>query len=254
MAIASEGKFVWFDYMAPDVAKATGFYGELFHWKTREIPFGPGITYTMLSVGDVGIGGVLKTPPGAPATGHWVAHLSVTDIQAAADKITSLGGHVLRAPEKQGEFGTMAIVKDPLGGVFGLWQPAKPESTGDFKGEPNHWAWNELYTQDPDKSVEFYSKIGGYTDEKMQMKEGAYHILKRDGKGRAGVMKPPMPMPQAWMPYVQVASVDQTIEKAKQLGANVQVAGEDIPGIGRIGIFSDPLGGMLGVLQPAPGM
>ena len=72
-----------------------GFYGELFHWKTREIPFGPGITYTMLSVGDVGIGGVLKTPPGAPATGHWVAHLSVTDIQAAADKITSLGGHVL---------------------------------------------------------------------------------------------------------------------------------------------------------------
>jgi predicted enzyme related to lactoylglutathione lyase len=252
MTIASAGKFVWFDYVAPDTAKAAGFYGELFNWKTREIPFGGGVNYTMLSVGDDGIGGILKTPPGAPEMGHWLGHLSVEDIDASVKQITSLGGKVLRAPAKQGEFGTMAIVADPLEGAFVLWQPTKPQSNGDFKGEPNYWVWNELYTQEPEKSVEFYSKIGGYTEDKMMMKEGAYHILNRDGKGRAGVMKPPMPMPQAWMPYVQVAHVDQTIAKATQLGANVHVAGEDIPGIGRIGIFSDPQGGMLGVLQPAP--
>ncbi len=254
MTIASAGKFVWFDYVAPDTAKAAAFYGELFNWKTKEIPFGPDVTYTMLSVGEQGIGGVLKTPPGAPEMGHWLPHLSVADIHATADQITSLGGKVLRPAAKQGEFGTMAVVADPLGGVFALWQPAKPETTGDFKGEPSNWVWNELYTQEPEKSVEFYSKIGGYTVDKMDMKEGAYHILNRDGKGRAGVMKPPMPMPQAWMPYVQVASCDEAIEKAKKLGANVHVAGEDIPGIGRLGIFSDPQGGMLGVLQPAPGM
>ena len=254
MTIASAGKFVWFDYVAPDPAKAAAFYGELFNWKTREIPFGGGVTYTMLSVGEEGMGGILKTPPGAPEMGHWLGHLSVEDIQASADQVTSLGGKILRAPAKQGDFGIMAIAADPQGGAFVLWQSARPQSSGDFKGEPGWWVWNELYAQEPEKSLEFYSKLGGYTHEKMDMKDGAYHILHRDGKGRAGVLKPPMPMPQAWMPYVQVASTDDAIAKAKRLGANVHVAGEDIPGIGRIGIFSDPQGGMLGVLQPAPGM
>jgi predicted enzyme related to lactoylglutathione lyase len=85
----------------------------------------------------------------------------------------------------------------------------------------------------------------------MQTKDGEYHVLESDGAGRAGVMKSPMPMPQAWMPYVHVTSCDQTIARAKSLGANVHVAGEDVPNIGRIGVFSDPQGGMIGVLQPA---
>jgi predicted enzyme related to lactoylglutathione lyase len=253
MAIASEGKFVWFDYVTPDVSKAVGFYTELFNWKTQEIPMGPSGTYTLLLVGEEGIGGVLKAPPEAPQQGHWLAHLSTENAQGLADKITSLGGKLLKAPTKQGDFGTMAIVADPLGGAFALWQPAKPESTGDYKGKPGFWVWNELYSTEPEKSVEFYSKIGGFTEEKMEMKDGTYRVLNRDGKGRAGVMKPPMPMPQAWMPYVQVENADATVAKAKKLGANVFVSGEDVPGIGRLAIFADPQGGMLGILQPAPG-
>ena len=46
-------------------------------------------------------------------------------------------------------------------------------------------------------------------------------------------------MPQAWMPYVQVANADQTVEKAKRLGATIHVAGDDVPGIGRIAILED---------------
>jgi predicted enzyme related to lactoylglutathione lyase len=118
--------------------------------------------------------------------------------------------------------------------------------------------WNELYTRDPAASIAFYAGLAGYSERSMQMADGGtYHVLERDGRGRAGVMKPPapdgaaLPMPQAWMPYVQVTSCDETIAKAKQLGANIHVAGEDVPGIGRLGIFTDPLGGMLGVLQPA---
>jgi uncharacterized protein len=251
MTIMSAGKFVWFDYVAPDVTKATGFYGELFNWKTQEVPMGGDRTYTMLLVDGDGLGGIVRTAPGAPTSGHWLPYLSVDSAQAAGDQVTSLGGKVLRPPSKQGEFGTMSVVADPLGGMFALWQPLKPESTGDYKGQPGYWVWNELYSMEPEQSVAFYSAIAGYTVETMQMKDGPYHVLNRDGKGRAGVMKPPMPMPQMWMPYVQVANTDQTIAKAKQLGANVHIAGDDIPDIGRIGIFSDPQGGMLGVLQPA---
>lgn len=253
MAIASEGKFVWFDYVTPDVAKAVAFYGELFNWKTQEIP-GPQGTYTMLLVGDQGLGGVWKAPPEAPQQGHWLGMLSTENAQGASDKVTSLGGKVLKAPTKFGDFGTLAIVADSLGGVFGLWQDAKPSSSGDYKGQVGFPVWHELYTDNVEKSVEFYTKLAGFTEEKMPMKDGTYHILNRDGKGRAGVMKSPMPMPQAWMPYIQVANTDQTVEKAKKLGANIFLAGEDVPGVGRLAVFGDPLGGMIGILQPAPGM
>jgi predicted enzyme related to lactoylglutathione lyase len=255
MATTLTSKFVWFDYVVQDVAKAAGFFGELFHWKTSEIPMGSDGTYTLLSIDGENIGGLIKTPKGAPPQAHWLTHLRVADAKAASARVTELGGTVLKPAAKQGDFGTMAIVADPLGGAFALWEPTKPtEDAGEFKGKPGNWVWNELYTDDIAKSVAFYTKLGNFTEEKMPMKDGSYHILNAGGKGRAGVMKSPMPMPQAWLPYVQVASVDDTVAKAKKLGANVHLAGEDVPGVGRIAVFSDPQGGMLGLLQPAPGM
>jgi predicted enzyme related to lactoylglutathione lyase len=251
MTTIPTGRFVWFDYVAKDQAKATGFYGELFGWKTQTIPVPGGGTYTMFTVNDQMIGGFMPTPKGAPEAGHWLSQLQVADATAAADKVTALGGKVLKAPEKMGEFGTMAIVADSLDGAFALWQPAKAEGTGDFKGQPNTWCWNELYTQDTAKSVAFYSKLAGFTEKAMDMPSGTYHVLSFDGHDRAGVMTPPMPMPQAWMPYVQVANADQTVEKAKRLGATIHVAGDDVPGIGRIAILEDTQGGWLGLLQPA---
>jgi predicted enzyme related to lactoylglutathione lyase len=205
----------------------------------------------MFTVNDQMIGGYMPTPPGAPPEAHWLSHLQVENAAATQDKVKALGGKILMTAEKMGDFGTMSVVADPLGGAFALWQPAKAEGTGDFKGQPGTWCWNELYTNDIAASVAFYSKIGGFTEEKMDMPSGAYHILNHDGKGRAGVMNPPAPMPQAWMPYVQVANADQTVEKAKKLGATIHVPGEDVPGIGRIAIFSDPQGAWLGILQPA---
>ena len=94
MTIASAGKFVWFDCVAPDTAKAAGFYGELFNWKTRDIPFGGGVTYTMLSVGEDGIGGILKTP----------------NVHVAGEDIPGIG--------------RIGIFSDPQGGMLGVLQPA----------------------------------------------------------------------------------------------------------------------------------
>src|SRR5262245_22221153 len=94
------GRFVWFDYVAKDQAKATGFYGELFGWKTQTIPVPGGGSYTMWTINDQTIGGFMTTPKGAPEVGHWLSHLAVADATASADKVTKLGGKVLKAPEK----------------------------------------------------------------------------------------------------------------------------------------------------------
>lgn len=245
------GRFVWFDYVGTDQAKATGFYGELFGWKTQTIPLPGGAGYTMFTVNDQTIGGFTPTPKGAPETGHWLAFLQVADAKAAADQATQLGGKVLKAPEKMGEFGTKAIVADSLGGPFALWQPGKAEASADYRGQVGTWCWNELYTQDTAKSIAFYAGLAGFTEQTMDMPTGKYHVLSFDGKERAGVMTAPMPMPQAWLPYVQVANADHTVEKAKKLGAKVHVPAEDVPGVGRVAVLEDTQGGWLGVMQPS---
>ncbi len=249
------GKFVWFEYVSNDDKKAQGFFGELFGWKTKPAPMPQG-SYTMIALGDDSIGGYTKSPAGAQHA-HWLAHLQVANAQDIANKVKALGGKIATEPFKLGDHGTMAIVSDPLGGTFALWQPAKPEDAGgDYKGADGSWIWNELYTEDPDRSVAFYKAIGGFEVETMKMNGGGpgpsrYEILKSDGKGRAGVMKMPG-VPQMWMPYVKVANTDATVAKAKQLGATFRMEAETVPNVGRLAIFIDPQGAPLGILQPSP--
>ena len=256
MATIPTGRFVWFEYVSREEKKAQAFFGELFHWKTKEVPMPQG-TYTMIELGNDTIGGYLKPPADAPQHAHWLPHLQVASAQEIANKVKSLGGKIAREPFAVGDFGTMAVVLDPLGGVFALWQPAKPENAGgDYKGVDGSWIWNELTTEDPDKSVAFYKAIGGFEVETMK-KEGSgpgpnrYEILTSDGKGRGGIMKM-QGVPQMWMPYVKVANPDATVDRAKRLGATVKMPAETIPNVGRLAVLVDPLGAPLGILQPSP--
>jgi predicted enzyme related to lactoylglutathione lyase len=254
MATIPTGRFVWFEYVSKDVKKAQAFFGEVFHWKTKDVPMPQG-TYQMIMLGDKQIGGYLPTPQGAPEHAHWLSHLQVTNAQETANKVKQLGGRILKETMKMGDFGNMAVVADPMGAPLALWQPLKIEGEpSEYTGKDNDWIWNELYSDNPEKSIEFYKAIGGFEVKSMDMgPQGTYHVLESGGKGRAGIMKM-QGVPPNWMPYVKVASCDATIAQAKRLGANIKMAGEDVPNVGRLGVFMDPLGAPLGVLQPAPGM
>jgi uncharacterized protein len=246
------GRFVWFEYISKDAPKAQGFYGELFGWRTQAMPIPGGGSYTMITNGREMIGGY---PPaealkGAPPHAHWISHLQVDDTNAVVAKVKANGGRVLSESHKM-DMGTHTIVADPLGGALALWQPAKAEGTGDWSGKDNEFCWNELFTEDPAKSVAFYKAIGGFEEEKLEMGPMTYHMLKSEGKPRGGVTKPMMPgVPQAWLPYVQVANADATHDKATKLGGKSLVAPTDIPNVGRFAIFTDSLGATLGILQP----
>jgi predicted enzyme related to lactoylglutathione lyase len=244
----STGKFVWFEYVSGDTQKAKGFFGELFGWTTQEVPMPDG-AYEMIASGGRTIGGYLATPFGAPKEAHWLSHLAVVDAKATAEQVTKLGGKVLKPLLKISNFGTMAIVADPQGGVLALWQPAKSEEQP--AATTNTFCWNELASSDPAASVAFYNAIGGFTSKAMEMPTGAYHVLESGGQPRAGVMAKMMPeQPHAWLPYVQVANADKTVDKAKKLGGTVIVPPTDVPNVGRFSILTDSLGGAIGILQP----
>jgi uncharacterized protein len=244
------GRFVWFEYVARDLKKAQGFFGELFGWSTKAMPMPDG-EYTMIAAPDgTTIGGYFAMPEGAPPQTSWLPYLQVDSVAKVAAQVKSLGGSIMKEPLKVGDFATMAVVIDPLGAGFALWQPNKVEEPA--KPTVGHFVWNELSSKDAEASVKFYSQIGGFTPSKMEMGEmGTYHILSSDGQSRAGIMKSPMPeAPHTWLPYVQVASADQTADKAKRLGATIVVPPTDIPNVGRFAILVDSQGGGTGILQP----
>jgi len=249
MTIAT-GRFVWFEYVSKDAPRAQGLFGELFGWSTKSVPMPDG-AYTMIAAADgTTIGGYFAAPEGAPPKASWLPYLLVSSAAEIATKVKGLGGSVMKEPFKVGDFATMAVVVDPLGAPFALWQPTKAEDTP--KPQPGHFVWNELPSKDPTASVQFYSQVGGFTSSKMDMGGmGTYHLLESGGQRRAGIMAQQMPeAPHAWLPYVQVASADQTADKAKRLGATIVVPPTQIPNVGRFAIFVDPQGAGTGILQP----
>ena len=71
------GKFVWFEHVSNDIAKARAFYEPLFGWHTEAMPMGGGDPYHVILNGGTGIGGYSKAPAGAPNS--WLSYLSVAD-------------------------------------------------------------------------------------------------------------------------------------------------------------------------------
>jgi hypothetical protein len=249
MTAIPTGRFVWFEYQTADAHKAQGFFGELFNWGVKEVPM-PGGAYTMIAAGARTIGGYVPRTEAGPAA--WLSHLQVASATDTAAELAARGGKVVKQPFKVGEFGQMAVVTDPHGAAFALWQPAKAEEPP--APEAGCFVWNELFSADPDASVAFYRAVGGFGHDAMDMGPmGTYHLLTSGGAPRAGIMKQTMPgQPHAWLPYVSVASADATADKAKRLGATIVVPPADIPNVGRFAIFLDPQGAALGILQPAP--
>ncbi len=234
-------RFCWFDYTG-DSAKAQGFFGEVFNWSTKAVPMGNGHTYTMIALGDETIGGY--QPGKAPG---WLSHLLVDDAKAIAAKVKSLGCAVHHDPSPMGP-GTFAVVADPLGTAFALWQPGKPEE-GEFSKQVGAFCWNELMTTDATKSLAFWSALG-FDDKPMDMGPmGTYHVLASAGKERACMMQTPG-APALWVPYVHVADADATAAKAKKLGAQIKMGPDNVPNVGRIAVMADPQGATIGLLQP----
>jgi len=242
------GKFVWFELMTQDVDKATSFYPETLPWKVQPTEMQDGSVYSMITVGETGVGGVLS-PPGKTPTA-WVSYVSVENVDATAKAVVSAGGHLHREAFDVPGVGRIQPASDPHGAMFCLFRaesgdPDPVEGLGSFH-------WNELWSEDPRASLAFYEQVLGYTHEEMEMPNGAYYVFKNGDEMRGGMLKAPSSdVPTMWLPYVTVSDCDQALARAKKHGATVVAEPVDAEGVGRFGIFRDPLGGMIGVIKPS---
>jgi predicted enzyme related to lactoylglutathione lyase len=119
------GEFSWNELVTQDVAGATAFYTKLFGWQMEK--FGassPDKEYMILKAGNTQVGGMMKMPmPGAPSS--WLAYVTVADCDASVKQATGLCGKVCVEPFDVPMVGRIAVLKDPQGASFGLFQPLK---------------------------------------------------------------------------------------------------------------------------------
>jgi uncharacterized protein len=119
--------FVHLELYTGDLAKAKDFYGKLFAWKLQDMPMpaeGVGGTYTMIDVGGGTGGGMLQNP--RPGGSRWLAYVGVDDLSGSLRKARELGAKVVMDKTEVAGAGRMAILTDPTGAEFALWQP-KPK-------------------------------------------------------------------------------------------------------------------------------
>lgn len=118
----------WNEFMTRDYAGAKDFYAQVFGYTYTDMS-GDGFEYSMIEVDGNTVGGIGGLPAEVPAhvPPHWRIYFAVDDCDAAAAKVTELGGAV-HSPPRDMPYGRHADVADPQGAMFSLIKPATPES------------------------------------------------------------------------------------------------------------------------------
>lgn len=116
----THGAFSWSELMTSDPDAALAFYKPLLGWSSEKMDM-PAGAYHVLKIGDVAIGGLMKTPPEAgPMPPAWGCYVTVDDVDAIVAQVPGLGGKVFVAPMDIPGVGRFSVIADPQGAVLNL--------------------------------------------------------------------------------------------------------------------------------------
>jgi predicted enzyme related to lactoylglutathione lyase len=258
-----EGSFIWYELMTPDPASAKRFYDAVVGWNIATDAVAPGVDYRMIGRSDGGnAGGVLTLTDEMIAGGArpiWLGYLHVADVDAKVEAIKAGGGGVMMEPWDQPGVGRLAMVTTPEGAAIYLMDPIPPEGDPEARSDvfsvdqPQHVRWNELWSGDPARSVDFYSRHFNWVQEgDMDMAElGKYQFVQHDGV-MIGAIMPRMPDVPAsmWNYYIGVDDIDRAARAVKAGGGQVFQEPIEIPGGEYALNGTDPQGAMFGLVGP----
>jgi uncharacterized protein len=252
------GTFCWIDLGTPDQDAAGEFYGALFGWNLKEDENAEQTGgYRTAQRDGSAIGGVMKLMmEGQPPA--WLNYVCVEDADATVEEARQAGAVVHAEPMSVLDYGRMAVLADPTGAAFGIWQPGT-HIGADVVGEPGAMGWNELNTRDPEAAKAFYGNVFGWSfEEKEYEGTGAYTAITLGEETVGGLIditdRVPAEVPAHWLVYFAVEDAEATIAQAKERGGDVAAGPFDIAEVGRIAVVKDPFGAFFAVIQPDPDM
>jgi uncharacterized protein len=140
----------WVAAVHPDPEKAVSFYTELFGWEAANLmpPGSPGKYFVCTRRGrDVAAVGS-ERGGGAPAVPAWDTYILAESADDTVAKVADAGGCVIIEPFDRLDAARIAIVADPAGARFGVWQPGEHRGA-QLVNEPGAWSMSQLNTRDP---------------------------------------------------------------------------------------------------------
>jgi len=123
----------------------------------------------------------------------------------------------------------------------------------------NSVAHFEIYANDLDKLQEFYTSLFDWNIERVPSMD--YRLIKTvetDAKGmptqtggiNGGILKRPAGYEdRAWINYVNVESLETSINQAQKLGAKLMKGKSPVPGMGWFAMLIDPQGNPFAIWQ-----
>jgi predicted enzyme related to lactoylglutathione lyase len=254
----------WVASVQPDAEKAVGFYTELFGWEATNLmpPDSPG-KYFLCKLRGRNVAAVVSqhgAPP--PPVPIWGTYVWVESADDTAAKVTDAGGSVVGDPFDSPGGGRMAVLSDPSGAVFCVWQ-AKEHKGAQLVNEPGAWAMSALNTPDPETAKAFYGSVFGWDTDSFDLGESEITLWRLPGYV-GGEPEQPVPRdlvavmalmgsdgfpddaPAHWSVDFWVEDIDATAEKAAKLSGRATVPPYDAPGF-RQAVLADPQGAAFSV-------
>ncbi|MFP6762186.1 MAG: VOC family protein [Planctomycetaceae bacterium] len=240
---SNPGRFVWHDLMTTNAARSIAFYGQLFpEWAIEGVDTGGSGDYRMVQIQGVNAGGIVSIPDDAGIPSHWVGYVSVADCDAIVDRVQAAGGELVIPPHTAPGVGRFAVVADPVGAMVKPFQvdSKTPLPDGTSSG---HFAWDVLLSNNVPVTQRFYQSVFGWSViERPVEGPGTYTLFRVDERDTAGCI--PLPAASegnpAWLTCLYAEDIDDRTAKAESLGAQVIGPPQDLAGVGRLAVLSDP--------------
>ncbi len=246
--------------MTSDPKGAGDFYTGLIDWGTRSWDDGDQ-NHTLWTNRDTPFGGVVELSEEARAAGapaHWLAYVAVEDIRGTIARAGELGASVLHGPNDIPGVGSWAVLTDPQGALFSIYQSAGEPPAEAGAPEIGGFSWHELATSDSRGAFTFYNELFGWKPgEAMDMGEaGIYQLYGTGGEPLGGMFDKPneMPGPPMWLYYVKVGDVNQVVKKVAELGGQVINGPMEVPGGDLIAQCLDPQGALFAIHSSSAGL
>ena len=178
------GEFSWNELLTSDETDAARFYTQLFGWQTADFPGGE-VKYTLFRKDGKEVGGLMKRPR-EEVPPHWLGYITVANVDATAKQAGELGGQVIMPPFDVPSVGRIAVLHDPQGAVFGIFQPLETTPTR----MRNQIVWCDIPVKDLDRAIRFYSAVLGAPIKKEQHGGMTFAVLPHLEDGVSGCLSP----------------------------------------------------------------
>lgn len=276
MSAKPTGTFVWADLLPDDQARAIRFYSEVAGWTAAvggpefggyALAFGGGQEGPQATVAGINpsisairsfreqAGQSIDDQPAMSPT--WTVYLATDDIDGTIAAVLAAGGVQLQPRMDIPTMGSSALVADPTGAPFGLWQAAGHDGFGLF-GEPGGFAWAEVYSTDAAATRDFFVAAFGHMSQALsETDDFTYFQLTAAGHDAPtfGVMQMPeskQDQRSHFGAYIYVSGVDAAAERAAASGGSVALEPHDSP-FGRIATLIDSEGVRINLVDPPQG-